>query len=250
MEKTILKEAMSIVNEFDIDKSNYKEIMSDNIITRDASNKVYAKNHSPANKIRVNFLPNVKNAIVFFGYDLEATGDIIIHQSNGIVYIGNHVNLSKVEIRTQALGSCVIVGNNVTASGYNRWYTGSYPGSKFSSIIIGDDCMFSYEITVRSSDNHPVMSLDFKTQLNSPFDYVVVEPYVWVCQGAKILKSTRIGALSIIGASAIVTKSVPRHSKVFGAPARFDKLEGVWLRNRSPASTATAQKYLQKYLGK
>ena len=48
---------------------------------------------------------------------------------------------------------------------------------------------------------------------------VIVEDDVWIASGAVILPGVTIGRASVIGAGAIVTKSVPEGSVVLGRPA-------------------------------
>ncbi len=52
---------------------------------------------------------------------------------------------------------------------------------------------------------------------------VVIEDDVWIGTRAIILPGVRVGAGSIIGAGAVVTKSVPPYSIVAGNPARVVK---------------------------
>ena len=54
----------------------------------------------------------------------------------------------------------------------------------------------------------------------SPADPVVIEDDVWIGFGAIVLPGVRIGAGSIIGAQAVVTRSVPAGVVAAGNPAR------------------------------
>jgi acetyltransferase EpsM len=53
-----------------------------------------------------------------------------------------------------------------------------------------------------------------------------VEAGCYVAMGAVIIDRVRIGANSVVGAGAVVTKDVPPNVQVVGAPARIVK-EGV-----------------------
>lgn len=240
------KEALTSIADLDTDPKNYKRLESEKIISKHPQNIVYVKNKSCIDRIKkIKFNDACKGSTVFIGDNLKGSVEITIQQSKSIVYIGNDCNLREVDIRTQALGSCVLIGKNVSTAGKNKWYTGPFPGSSYSSIIIGDDCLFSYDITVRASDGHPVMTFDFTTQLNAPKYYTIIEPYVWVGQDVNILKSVRIGACSIVGSSAVVTKSTPKFSRVFGVPAKFEPLEGIWLKDRTDEALAIAKNHLK-----
>lgn len=52
---------------------------------------------------------------------------------------------------------------------------------------------------------------------------VIIEENVWIGEGAAILPNVTIGANSIIGANAVVTKDVPANSIAIGIPARVIK---------------------------
>ena len=240
------KEALSLISEFDTNKNNYIQVSDEKIISKSTSNKVYVKNKTSLGKIkRIKFNDTVTGSSIFIGDNLKGSIEITIQQSKGVVYIGNDCNLREVDIRTQALGSCVLIGNRISTSGKNKWHTGPFPGSSYSSILIGDDCLFSYDVTVRASDGHPVMSFDFTSQLNSPKNFTIIEPYVWVGQDATILKSVRIGACSIVGSSAVVTKSTPKFSRIFGVPAKFESLEGIWLKDRTEQALSIAKMHMK-----
>jgi acetyltransferase-like isoleucine patch superfamily enzyme len=52
---------------------------------------------------------------------------------------------------------------------------------------------------------------------------IVVEAGAWVGAGAVVLDGTRVGTGAVVGANAVVTKDVPPHCVVVGAPARVVK---------------------------
>ncbi|CAM3807900.1 hypothetical protein ITX54_04260 [Rouxiella silvae] len=244
----LFEEASNHINKFDTDISNYLICNDKKIVTPNETNKVYVKDNLSIKNIRsILFSPNANNAKLFIGSELKGNPSINIQQSDSTVYIGDTCNLRDVDIRTQECQACVLIGNGVTTTGSNTWLTGSFPGAGFSSIIIGDDCLFSNDVIIRGSDGHPVMTLDFSKQINSPTSYIIIEPYVWVGQGVRILKSTTIGAVSVLGTSSVITRNIPRFSKAYGVPAKFSKLDGVWIKDRREISKDIAKKYLKKY---
>ena len=111
-----------------------------------------------------------------------------------------------------------------------------------AKIIIGDDCTILYRfqcnaaVSVRIGDNVLIASNVFITDsdhvlrpggppitrsnelYSSP---VVIENNCWIGQNAVILKGVVVGHDSIIGASSVVTHSVPPHSVVAGNPAKL-----------------------------
>lgn len=219
-----------------------------NINNSDPTNRVYAYDDMDLKNVRsIVFSKSASNCKVYLGRNLKGDVVINIQQNNSVVYIGDDCNLRNVEIRTQALGAAVLIGSRVSTTGKNMWLTGSFPGSEFSSIIIGDDCLFSNDVSIRASDGHPIMTYDFQKQLNAPTNYVVIEPYVWIGQDVKILKGVRIGACSIVGIASVITRVIPRFSVARGIPAVFSRCEGIWIKNRSEKALKIAKYYLDKY---
>lgn len=92
-----------------------------------------------------------------------------------------------------------------------------------SKICIGEDCLISYEVVIRT-DMH--VFKDDKTPINkqgiSSKD-VVIGNNVWIGHGVYIMPGITIGDNSIIGAKAVVTKSIPANSIAVGVPARVVK---------------------------
>jgi acetyltransferase-like isoleucine patch superfamily enzyme len=82
------------------------------------------------------------------------------------------------------------------------------------AVTIGRDCKIARDVLIMDTDQHPLPGGDL---IASP---VVIEDGVWVGARSIILKGVRIGHDSVIGAGAIVTKSVPPHSVVVGTAAR------------------------------
>ncbi len=88
-----------------------------------------------------------------------------------------------------------------------------------SSIIIGDECLFSADVMIRTHDEHGIVDMQSGAWLNPPKS-VLLEPHVWVGMGATIRQGVRVGFGSIVGEQAVVTRDVPRYSAVAGVPAR------------------------------
>ncbi|MDE5707912.1 MAG: acyltransferase [Alistipes sp.] len=98
-----------------------------------------------------------------------------------------------------------------------------------TKILIGDDCMFSNNIQIRTSDSHPYYDMETKVRLN-PGASVNIGPHVWICAKATIMKGVTIGEGSIVGYSSIVTKNVSPNSLVAGSPAKTIREHVCWSR--------------------
>lgn len=109
--------------------------------------------------------------------------------------------------------------------------------SERKSIIIGDDCMFSYGIFLRTSDPHLLYSTSDYTRIN-PSQSVIVGDHVWISQNVLMLKGASIGSGSVIGANSILSKAYPSNVAVAGAPARVVREDIFWKRPSVHAYTA------------
>jgi acetyltransferase-like isoleucine patch superfamily enzyme len=93
-----------------------------------------------------------------------------------------------------------------------------------SHIIIGNRVMFGYNVIIIGGNHNTSVVGKFMVDVQEkrPQDDqdVTIEDDVWVGSGAIILKSVRIGRGSIIGAGAVVNKSVLPYSIIAGVPGK------------------------------
>jgi acetyltransferase-like isoleucine patch superfamily enzyme len=92
------------------------------------------------------------------------------------------------------------------------------------SISIGRHVLVAGGVRISDYDGHPVDAAARRAGDPTPPDGVrpvVVEDDVWIGTDARILKGVRIGARSIVGSGAVVTRSVPPDVVVAGNPARI-----------------------------
>jgi acetyltransferase-like isoleucine patch superfamily enzyme len=89
------------------------------------------------------------------------------------------------------------------------------------SVEIQDYVLIAPRVFITDSD-HVVGLEGERTTTCKKFNSapVVIEHDCWLGVNSVILKGVRIGHHSIIGANAVVTKSVPPYSKVAGVPGR------------------------------
>ena len=80
---------------------------------------------------------------------------------------------------------------------------------------IGENCMILQQVTIGTSVSF------FDTKKLHPVP--IIEDNVYIGSGAKILGGITIGEGSVIGANAVVTKSVEANSLVLGIPGRVVK---------------------------
>ena len=92
-----------------------------------------------------------------------------------------------------------------------------------NSIIIGNNCAISHDVTIMDSDFHNINYLNYEK-----IAPVNIGNHVWIGSRAMILKGVTIGDGAIIAAGSIVTKDVSSKSIVAGVPAKVIKENVEW----------------------
>lgn len=145
------------------------------------------------------------------------------YQKTKFSSIGKNVHIGRYCFFTN---KSIKIGNNV--------YIG--PGCRFQStksvIHIGNQVMFGPNVSIHGG-NHRIdfigrFMFDIKEdeKLEENDAPVVIEDDVWIGANAIILKGTRIGEGSVIGAGTVVNFNVPAYSIVTGSKSL--KIRGRW----------------------
>ncbi len=101
-------------------------------------------------------------------------------------------------------------------------------------IVIGDDVVISWGVTIVDHDSHSICwehrKKDVTDWLRGAKDWtnvrvapVTISNKVWIGFGASILRGTTIGEGAVIGANSVVTKDVMAYTVVAGNPAKYIK---------------------------
>jgi acetyltransferase-like isoleucine patch superfamily enzyme len=141
----------------------------------------------------------------------------------GRIVIGNAVRLSGKP--------SIAISNRLNAQPQFQIGDGTFIGHGChfgiaESIQIGRNCLLAGGVSVRDLDGHPVDAERRRAGEPTPpagVRPVVIEDDVWIGATAIILKGVTIGARSIVGAGAVVSRDVPPDCVVAGNPARVVK---------------------------
>ena len=94
------------------------------------------------------------------------------------------------------------------------------PGTSIRSakkITIGESTMIASDVTITDSDWHGIYD---RTDYVATPKEVIIEENVWIGEKSIILKGTKIGKNSIVGAGSVVSGEVPENVVYAGNPAR------------------------------
>lgn len=101
-----------------------------------------------------------------------------------------------------------------------------------ANITIGDDCMFSTDLMIRTGDKHSMVDMATGERTNHSQD-IVIGDHVWIARSATILKGVNIDSGAIVAAHSVVTKSTTESNVcIAGNPGREVKKGVAWDRAR------------------
>lgn len=96
------------------------------------------------------------------------------------------------------------------------------------SLEIGERCLFSDQIIIRTSDSHTIYDCATKKPLNVPKN-IKIGNHVWFGYGVNILKNTKIPNDCVVATQSLVTKEFTINNCVIGgSPAKILKRNINW----------------------
>lgn len=150
----------------------------------------------------------------------------LMNGSNNSVKIGNNVLLNGVTFWIKGNNNEIIIGDYTTV-GKNT----EFAALETTKIIVGEDCMFSHDIQVRTSDSHSI--LDKEGHRTNPAKDIHIGNHVWVGLEVLFLKGSEVKDNSVIAARSMVTKQFTTECCLIGgAPAKELKSNINWSRDR------------------
>ena len=132
----------------------------------------------------------------------------------------NSVNNQGSSISGNVILSCpenVFIGKNSYING------GHIFASPNAKIVIGDDCLISYNVHMRT-DTHNYSDRNKLIRSQGLFEKdIIIGNDVWIGYGAQILSGVTIADGCVVGAGAIVTKDTEPYGVYAGVPAKLIK---------------------------
>jgi len=88
--------------------------------------------------------------------------------------------------------------------------------SAYEQVKIGCNCLLGHYMLIVDRNEHGVE----QREMAPPPAQVIIEDHVWIGSRVTILPGVHIGQHSVVGAGAVVTKSIPADCLAVGNPAR------------------------------
>lgn len=145
---------------------------------------------------------------------------IIIRGQNNKVSIGENTSFTGT-IMIEGSNLNVMVGNSCTINGL-------FITCRDQDVIIGNDCLISTDVKIRSSDSHKIFELDGTEQINKSINPISIGEHVWIGQDVFIGKNSSIAKGSIVAARATVTKKIETENCIIAGYSEILKTGIRW----------------------
>lgn len=169
--------------------------------------------------------------------EMKDNSSITFLGKNNVLYIEDGVRLSHSSIKFFGSNSLIylrrskytyiviidVYNDSTVYIGENCFFNKALHmiASEHQNIIIGDDCLFSFGVFIRTTDAHVIYDCVSKERINQSAS-VFIGDHVWVGQNALLLKGTKIGSGAIIGGGGCVAgKTIPSNVSAVGNPAKI-----------------------------
>lgn len=142
---------------------------------------------------------------------------INFNADNSVVYLSKNKHVYNLNVS--------LFNNSVIYLGKDNYFNGglNISVSEYQNVIIGDDCLFSFGIWIRTADPHLLYSVETKQRINESKG-VFIGDHVWIGQNVCLLKGTRVGSGAVVGAASVVTgKKLASNCCYGGNPAKLLK---------------------------
>ncbi|MBP3922906.1 MAG: acyltransferase [Ruminiclostridium sp.] len=208
------------------------------------SNKVFLEKNGVQQEVpqdyfkglAISFSGDGNTVTIVDGYNFKNFQILVCGGGNTVrINIGADIKNTQILMATNVNNRSVTIGRNFCCNGAMIVLPES--GNR---IEIGNDCMFSFGIQIRTEDGHAIYDMNTKKLVNKGGTCIIGD-HVWVCSNVMIMKNTFINNNSIAAAGALVTKKFTEPNIIIGGnPAKIIKREINWDRR-------SAEQYMKDY---
>lgn len=197
--------------------------------------------HAEASAPNVTFEPGSRDNIVLWGGRMPSRQPVSVAGQNHRVIIGPCKKFT-ARIGITGQGNLFFSGLGTTCNQANIVLQGTG-----RSILLGRDCMLSFEVVLRAADSHAIIDLDTMDVANPP-ESILIGAHVWLGEAASVLKGAQIGRGSVIASRALVAGEIPETALAVGVPARVLRQNVSWTRHPQPGAAQLSA--LSRQLGR
>ncbi|MDA5533535.1 hypothetical protein HB976_00575 [Yersinia mollaretii] len=145
------------------------------------------------------------------------------------IIIKGHNNKISIGENTLFTGTIMVQGSNLNVKiGSSCTINGLFITCRDQDVIIGNECLISRDVKIRSSDTHKIFELHGTEQTNKSTDPVVIEDHVWIGEDVFIGKNSSIANGSIVAARTTVTKKITTPNCVIAEYNKIIRKEIRW----------------------
>jgi acetyltransferase-like isoleucine patch superfamily enzyme len=179
--------------------------------------------------------PRQSTATAFTAGPVDMKRICLLGRSKGCLFIGENARLSNVLINTEGAFGVIVLGPNTSLSDVVIQMAGhtaliitsgtSMPKGNIlvqeqgTYILIGDDCMFSNNVSMRTSDSHGIYDRETRMRIN-PGKPIIVHNHVWVGRHVTMNKGTIVETDAVVGQGALTTGLLKGATIHAGHPAK------------------------------
>ena len=157
---------------------------------------------------------------------ITSTLEIVFHGDGGSVNIERARRIGKLRI--------VVINGAHVHIGELSSFEDCYILADSENVIIGRDCMASFQTSLRTTDAHGIYDRISGDLLNAPLP-ILIGSHVWIGKGATISKGVELSNNCIVAAHSFVQKFKSEPNTIVGG-CRAKKIKGgiTWDRRMTP----------------
>lgn len=148
---------------------------------------------------------------------------------NSAVVIGPRCRIKNLSIHLSGHNALLIIGADTSCEG-----AAMIVGPDGQFMVIGDDCMISTGVTLRTNDGHAIFDRGSLQRINEA-ESVTIQSHVWLGNSSRVNKGVTIGCGSVLGQCSIASGVLEPHSIYGGVPCRLIRSGIAWSRTHSYA---------------
>lgn len=171
------------------------------------------------------------NNVVRIHKDVQIINKLIINFCDGELRSNNSkVEINKCYIRNASINissdNCkLLIGKNCHLGSVNFFLR-----ERGASILVGDECMFSWNIDIWAGDGHTIYDMDNPENiLNKIKSPLTIGNHCWIGKDVTFTKGARLPDNSVVGINSLVTRSFKQSNILIGGnPAKILKENINW----------------------